>query len=48
MVELRIEDLGGEIPRFFVQLRMFQYRRLQETGIRRKGGYREGNNPDLS
>ena len=32
VVELRIGDLGGEICRFFVQLRMSQHCRLWETG----------------
>ncbi len=32
VVELRIEDLGGETCRFFVQLQMLQRHRLRETG----------------
>ena len=48
MVKRRIGDLGGEIPRFLVQLRMFEHRRSLETAARRKGESREGNNPDHS
>ena len=48
MVELRIGDLGGEILRSPVQLRMRMRRRSEETGRRRKDGVREGNNPDYS
>lgn len=47
-VELRIEDLGGEIPRSAVQLRMSVRRRFRGTAARRKGESREGNNPDFS
>ena len=46
MVKLRIEDLGEEIPRFSVQLRMLIHRRNEETPARRKGESGKGNNPD--
>ena len=48
MVEIRIVDLGGEIPRFAVQLRMLDLLRSEETGSRGKLAIREGNNPDYS
>ena len=48
MVKRRIEDLGEEIPRFSVQLKMLNCRRSLETAARRKGESREGNNPDYS
>jgi len=48
VVKRRIGDLGGEIPRFPVQLRMFVRRRSLETAARRKGESQEGNNPDCS
>ena len=47
-VEIRIEDLGGEIPRFFDQLQTPLYRRSLKTAARRKGESREGNNPNYS
>ena len=47
-VEIRIGDLGGEIPRFLVQLQIFERRRPWETEARRKGESRKGNNPDYS
>lgn len=47
-VEIRIGDLGGEIPRFPVQLRMPFLLRSEETGPRGKLAVREGNNPDYS
>ena len=48
MVETRIGDLGGEIPRFLVQLRMQPHRRCRETPARGKRESGEGNNPDRS
>ena len=48
VVKRRIKDLGGEIPRFFVQLKMLDRYRSLETAARRKGESREGNNPDQS
>ena len=46
MVETRIGDLGRETSRSLVQLRILEHRRIQETGMRGKLVYREGNNPD--
>ena len=46
LVEIRIGDLGGEIPRFPVQLRMILRRRYRETPARGKRVSGEGNNPD--
>lgn len=48
MVKRRIGDLGGEIPRFSVQLKMFEHRRSSETAARRKVESRKGNNPNYS
>jgi len=48
VVKRRIRDLGEEIPRFFVQLKMLNRRRNLETAARRKGVSQEGNNPDHS
>jgi len=48
VVKRRIRDLGEEIPRFFVQLKMLRCHRYLETAARRKGESREGNNPDQS
>ncbi len=45
-VELRIGDLGGEIPRFLVQLRIPKRRRPRGTGARGKLELRKGKNPD--
>lgn len=47
-VERRIGDLGEEIPRFLVQLRMWYHRRREETACGRKGHMLEGNNPNWS
>lgn len=46
MVKRRIGDLGGEIPRFSVQLKMFERLRSLETAALRKAESRGGNNPN--
>ena len=42
------KDLGGEISRFFVQLRIFKHSYTMETAARGKPELREGNNPNCS